>query len=296
MDLKKFSRFRRPEFQEKLAKARQFQRQSPPGALGFSWPKGVSLILLSVIAYFLVISEMFLVKKPVLRVGELSSELVEDVFKNLGQRRFYLVPKNHILLLTRQNLLAALQEEVPQVRQITYFKRQLPNRLELGVEKRTPLYVWQSGESYYLMDQDGVIFQKITNYDPAAYTEILIADRTSRSVKVGEKIEIQDTLNLISSLKELWPKYISQTSYSSFALAGIKSQDILVKTGIGFLVYFDKERGRETQLNNLELVLNEQIKPETLSGLSYIDLRLSNYAYYCYKDAPCAFENATSTP
>lgn len=305
---KKQVRFRRPEFQEKLKRARGYERRAEPVVEGF-WATVLqhlglrslfarisALLLFFLFLYFFTISPFFLVKNVKLVSDGPPPEQIRDVLMSLGQKRIYLIPKNHVLVLSKRSLLRALQDDLPQIRKITSFKKVLPNSIEIGLEERQPLYVWQSGSNYYLLDQDGVVYQKILNYDPTAFSEVLITDQTGEDVKVGQVLDIQHTLDFIAGLRDQWPKQIPQTSFVSFSVPGTVSPDLFAKTSIGFQVFFDLNRSVKTQLSNFSLILNREINPETYTGLSYLDLRLPSFAYYCYKDAPCALQNATSTP
>lgn len=299
-------RFRRPEFQEKLARARRYQRKVVVGEEGgrskFFQKIGLRSnssrigagIFLLLIAYFLFISRIFLVKHAEVVASGVGEAEVSEVLQRMEYQQIFLIPSNHILIFSQKRFLAALQKELPEIRRLSSFKRLFPDKVRVALEKREPLYVWQSGENYYLLDQDGVVFQKITNYQPAAFTQTLISDRTRREVKVGEELPIQTILHFVQETQRLWEKFVPQTSLVSFSVPGIKSLDIFAKTAIGFEVYFDLERKAETELKNLNLVLAQEIKAETYSGLSYIDLRLPTMVYYCYQDAPCALENESS--
>jgi hypothetical protein len=300
-------RFRRPEFQRKLKQARQFQRKTDPVPEGFwarvlqrlglgsIFSRAVATIVLLVVVYFLTISQTFLVRAAVVHNSDLDNSQISEALHAMEQHRVYLIPSNHMVLLTKARLLRALQNELPQIRGITSFKRELPNKIELSLELRQPKYVWHAGQDYYLLDQDGVVFQKILDYQLTAYPEVLITDQTGEPVQPGQHLDVSGILNFVDSVETAWPQTVTQTSVQGFSLPGSLSLDIFIKTGIGFSVYFDLGRSVKTQLSNLALLLNQAIKPETYAGLSYIDLRLATTAYYCYKDAPCAPENATST-
>lgn len=282
------SRFRKPEFQEKLAKARGYERAI---RLGFGWKRGLALVLVLIAVYFLAVSHRFLVSTAVVSAPGPTTEQIEDVLLRMQRDNlFYAIPKNHILILSKASLLSEIQKELPGVRSIKIFKKKWPNAIELAVEEREPLYVWHTGEKYFLLDQDGVVFQEIPSYTPEIFSQILINDSSNAEVKNGESLPIGPILAFIEQIRNNWSLDINQTNYDSFSIPGTKTQDILVKTGIGFTVYFDLEREAPAQLENLKMMLNREIRPETYAGLSYIDLRLSHMAYYCYKDAVCAPE------
>jgi len=289
---KKQVRFQHPEFREKLEKARRYARQAPGPRSRFVQILGI-LFLFSVL-YFLTVSKIFLVSNAAVNGGADQKQIV-DVLTYLGGKRFYLIPKNHILLLSQKRLLAELQAKLPTVRKITSYRRILPNSIELTVEAREPRYIWQSGSNYYLLDQDGVIFEKIANYAPESFPQVIISDGSAENLAVGQPLNINESLDFIKHLQTFWAEQMRDIGFVGVELPGRKSPDIFVRTSLGFRVYFDAKRSAGAQLANLKLLLYQEINPETYTGLSYIDLRLPNIAYYCYLDAPCAPENATST-
>lgn len=290
----KETRFRKPDFQQKLAKARGYRRKTEPvQAFGLGSRFALVSLAIFVIAvfYFLAVSKAFLVKNAAVAGDALPAEDMQAVLADMQSDRIWqVIPRNHIAVMLKSDLLEALQKRQPQVRSITSFKKVFPDIVQLGIEVRKPLYVWQSGADFYLLDQDGVAFEKFSTYSPDIYSEILITDRTAEPLTEG-KLEIKKILAFIESVRAKWPQKISQTPFVNFSVPGSSSLDIFARTGIGFEVYFDIERSVERQIDNLALLLNREIKPETYAGLSYIDLRLPTAAYYCYKDAPCAVEN-----
>lgn len=278
-------RFRKPDFQKSLARARRFSRKTPAeGAPRSRFIRYLALGVLVVIFYFLTVSSMLVIDEvAVAGSGIIDIEAVAEALEQMSRDRIYLIPASHILIINQKRLLTYLQKELPQIRTLTKFKRVFPDRIEIAIEERQPLYVWQSKDSFYLLDQDGVVFQKITNYNPAAYSQDLITDTSGSEVRVGQELRLKKALGFIEQIKN---------DFTSFSLPGVRSLDIFAKTSIGFEVYFDLDRSAAVQLMSLDLLLSREIKPETLNGLSYIDLRLPDIAYYCYKDAPCA----TSSP
>ncbi len=285
-------RFRKPEFQEKLARARRYERK-----IGSSrWPRYLALVCALVVLYFLAVSNKFLVRQADANENGPTAEQIQNALAKLHHSRlWFIVPSNHILVIDKASLLPELRRVEPGVRSIKNMKKMWPNRLVLNIEMREPRYVWKSGEKFFLLDQDGVIFEQIPSYTPEAFSQSLIVDSSAAALSPGDMLAIQPVVKFIEEIKSLWPSQINETDIKSFAVPAMRSKDIVVKTGIGFSLYFDLARSVSEQLSDLRIVLREQIRPETYAGLSYIDLRLPSVAYYCYKDAPCAPENATST-
>ena len=297
---KKRKRFRRPEFQQKLERARRFSRQpkqKPKNksdriltALGLKSKSGRALAAAAALAavYFLTASPYFLVRSASISGLNLRSSQIENFFSKVEQSRVFLVPRNHILLIDKENFSAALKAEFADARRVSRFKRVLPNRLEADVEVRERKYVWQAGNEYFFMDQDGVIFQRVDNYDPALFRQTLVSDSTLQPVQIGEKLNVDKALVFLDAATENWERIVFSPGVVSASLPGTASVDIVISTDAGFDVLFDLNRGALGQLQNLQLLLTQEINPETWSGLKYIDLRLPNVGYYCYRDAECA--------
>src|SRR3989344_7818638 len=147
----KQSRFRKTEFQEKLERARGFQRKSSSQPVVRSRKtRWLAILFLILIFYYLAISNRFLVQDTVLRDDSLAQADVNRVLRAMaGSRVALFVPSNHFLVFNQKRLLAAVQNEFPEIRSISYFHKVFPNRVEIGLEKRQALYVWKSGSEYY---------------------------------------------------------------------------------------------------------------------------------------------------
>ena len=290
-------RFRKSEFQDRLAKARVYQRKSASSPiLPSRRMRIVAACLLALIFYYLAISNRFLVREAEILDDGFSRADVNQVLGAMsGNRVALVIPSNHFLVFNQKRLLATLQKDFPEIRSVSRFHKAFPNRVELELEKRRALFVWQSGNEYFMIDQDGAVFQQFPGL-PAGENEILIVDKNASPVQIGQKLNIGKALGFIQNIQDQWLRYIHETDITGFTLPSKQSSDILATTSTGFQIYFDLDRSVTIQLENLRLVLREQIRPETYSGLSYIDMRLATIAYYCYKDAPCALENATTTP
>lgn len=293
-------RFRRREFQGKLRRARRFERSAAPvkrlplrdriiSSLGFRSRFGrlAAVFLLLLVAYFFTISRMFVIDTA-------NEARAAETLQRLAGNRRYLVPKSHIAVLSRSALLSAIQQTNPEVRKITSFKKALPNLLNIELELRSSQYIWQSDNKYFLTDQDGTLYAVVPDYQQASTTAPLLIDRRGAPVAVGQSVSDSRLVPFLQELRQRWPRQIKDVRYRSFSVPAVGSPDVFVKTETGFSIYFDLGRSVQAQLASLALVLGREIDPATYIGLSYIDLRVPAYAYYCYLDAPCA--NATSTP
>lgn len=293
----KLERFRRPEFQEKLARARKFQRKSEPASHvpRYRFALVTLAILCAALIYFFVISPFFLVKQITLIDNHNLQPKISEIMQKLASERYYLVPKNHILLLTKSRVLQELQSEISEIKHLEYYKRIFPDQIAIKLEERKRQYIFSTHEKYYFLDQDGVAFEALLDYEAEINKVPLIIDESGFEINLGENLAISGVLNFLSSLMQDWPIQINGIKIMNFSLPSLEGSDLKVMTETGFVVYFDLKRDTSVQVKNLGYLLNSEIKSETHSGLSYIDMRLPNTGYYCFKDAPCALRNATST-
>src|SRR3989344_525359 len=142
------SRFRNPEFQEKLARARRYERKT---GLYFSWRSFIILGLFLTAVYFLAISKKFLVTQAAVSGTGASAEEISAVLTRMRNERFgYVIPRNHILILDEEKLLFEIQQEFPAVRSISALKKIWPDQIAVAIEERVPKYVWQSGSDFFL--------------------------------------------------------------------------------------------------------------------------------------------------
>jgi hypothetical protein len=61
-------------------------------------------------------------------------------------------------------------------------------------------------------------------------------------------------------------------------------------------VFFSTDRPVTNQLSNLSILLAKQIAAGDRARLAYIDLRLSKWAYYCFKATPCQQTDQSQLP
>src|SRR3989344_4393632 len=101
-------RFRRPEFQGKLRRARKFERRQDeqPSRLTMIWPLA-GLIFLALAAYFLFFSKVFVITAS-------NNDQVNSALARISGERKFLIPKSHFAILTRGNLLIELQSANPE--------------------------------------------------------------------------------------------------------------------------------------------------------------------------------------
>jgi hypothetical protein len=258
--------------------------------LGFgSRLRGISLLVfLSVVAYFLFVSNYFLVQYIELSGNqEVSREEIEQTLRDLGQSRRFLVPKNHFLVLNREEGIRFLQHSFPQIATVEQWEKRFPNMLRLTIREQRGVLLWESDGKTYLFGEGGLVLAEVPQDKVADFALPRIVDLGAGERSIGEQIPLQQ---FIGTVDELTRKFSGRagTNITVWKTNGISGKELYLETEEGWTVYFTTTRNIDRQLLELSLILSQEIKPDQRGRLAYIDLRFSPQAYYCFHASPCA--------
>ena len=165
--------------------------------------------------------------------------------------------------------------------------RRPPNTLKIVVEERVPQAIWQTGDDFFFISQDSVLTEQLPNgYATSTVNFLRLVDISAEPALVGEHVETNKLLEFTSQIKAVWPAKTG-TQIHEIQLPSRASPDIFIVSGKSWKVYMDLNANPARQLESLSLILNKEIPPDKLANLAYIDLRLGNTAYYCFRNEPC---------
>ncbi len=286
-------RFGSMEFRNKIKEASNYKRAFNPTS-GFSlniFPGnnralkmakilGVASILL--IGYYLFISPTFLITNITVKGNhQVSAQQIEEVIR-ANDSRLFMIKKNNFFIMSKGRVNKAITTQIPTVKEVINYNRSLPNRLTIEIVEHTPGFVIESGGNYFLVDDEGIVVNQI--YDPE---KLLIAhDQLVENFVRGETLSNQKLATFILSMNKSWSSKIN-VGIDSVKFPGKSSNDVQFVTKAGWTVLFDSARPVSVQLSSLAVMLTKQITQAQQVNLAYIDLRLSKWAYYCFKESPC---------
>lgn len=215
---------------------------------------GVLLLIFFIsFSYLLFFSETFQVKKIIVSGEEKISK--EEIKKLVEKKNIFLIN----LGKTRKNIL----EKFLQIAEIE-IDRSFPDTLNILVIERVAVAVWCESEECFLIDKEGVLFEKAS--PETDWVEIFGDKELLEEKKISQILEIR------SKLKEDLDVAIEKA-----VLVSPKRLD--VKTAENWEIYFNLEEDLNWQVQKLGLVLEKQIPPEKRGSLQYIDLRFSRVYY-----------------
>jgi cell division septal protein FtsQ len=289
-------RYRGPEFQNKVKNAANYKRifnYNPAkwykGLGGWFTAKGAlwrTIGVLSVVAlfYFMVLSStLSVVNVSVTGNHSISTETIIEEIKIQGNSRAFFVRKNNFFLMTQGRVNRALQTRFPEIKTVET-KRNWPNSISVKVVERNPGFVILSGNQYYLVDDEGTVVKVVATTENL----LLLENQLSEDFKAGEMMNTKFA-PFVGSVARFWNEKISSPIVNG-RFPGKASSEVEFVTAMGWSVIFDTNRPAAGQLENLNLLLSRQVTAKDLPRLAYVDLRLTKWAYYCFKATPCEQE------
>ncbi|MEJ0021223.1 MAG: FtsQ-type POTRA domain-containing protein [Candidatus Doudnabacteria bacterium] len=288
-------RFGGRDFRDKIKSAANFKRTFDPNprtwlnkilskvGLGSKFWRGIAVIILIVIVYYLFISSKFVVANVSVSGNvQVSAQLIQDVIAQAGQSRLFLIKKNSFFLMTPGRIDQLLTTAIPTIKQATS-QRIWPNRLNIEITERVPGFVIQSNGKYFLVDDEGTVVSQID--DPK--NMLVVVDQLTEDFASGEVLPNSKLAAFVLSMSRQWNGKIA-TGIAQVKFTGKQSTDVQFVSSEGWSVMFDTTRSVVTQLDALSILLNKQIAAKDRPRLAYIDLRLAKWAYYCFQATPCS--------
>ena len=287
-------RFGSREFKSKIKKAKNYKRVFGSnngffsriiGVFGLSTKNGIRalLILLLILGYYLFLSPKFRIEQ-VNATGnvQVTSEQITNVFLKAGNERWFLIPKNHYLLLSAGRANALVKQEIPSIKEVVKSNRKWPNQIDIEVFERNKGFIFKTNNEFFVVDDEGVIIKE----DEARSDLLIVTNQVEENVAIGETLNPK-LVAFIVSMNKQWNGRIN-TEINEVKIPGKATSEVQFVAKEGWSVLFDINRPVLNQLSNLALLLNKQIATKDRGRLAYIDLRLAKWAYYCFKDAPCS--------
>lgn len=289
-------RYGGPQFKSKVRNAANYKRAfeyNPSkwyqGLGGWFRAKGAlwrtaGLLAGAALIYFMVISQALSVTSVTVEGHtQIAAEAVEQAFQEYGQSRAFLIRRNNFFLLTPGRLSNALIEAIPEIRSVES-DRHWPNSITLKITERNPGFVILSAGEYYLVDDEGIVVKEVET--PDAF--LVVQDQLSEEFTPREMLSTK-LAPFVTSMQRQWPDRVS-TPIVGAKFPGKASSEVEFVTEAGWSVLFDTTRSAAGQLGSLSILLGQQIPAGDHGKLAYIDLRLSKWAYYCFKQSPCEQE------
>ncbi len=241
----------------------------------FSFKKIVVLFFLASLffglVYFIFLSGFFQVKNIILiNNRSIVLEEVERTIATIYKKKIINFEFNNILFFKNSEAKNLLLENYPRLSYVE-IKRKFPNTLEIKVQEREGIMVWETGDNKYLIDDKGVVFSECLGESNLPK----IIDSKKIPIDLNSQIVNSDFVDFVLQLLEEMPK--EEIIVKSIIIPE-SFYDIEVETEKGFKIYFDIRRSLDSQINKLKLIIKEI--GDEINYIEYIDLRIENKVFY----------------
>ena len=145
-----------------------------------------------------------------------------------------------------------------------YVGRELPNRLVLEVQERTPLALLKQTGDFYLVDSDGSVFKKLSKNDEVDLP-ILTGFNEEDNTKSKPFLDAINLLKTVSNSRQ----YAYLGAISEIHIDEIYGLSVLTETGLYLKLGMD---GFENKLKQLKLVMADLEKRGIKKGSLCVDL------------------------
>ena len=146
----------------------------------------------------------------------------------------------------------------------------IPNTLRVIFDARTEKIIWLSGKDSYLVDANGIAFQKEQN----SSNLIKVLDKKEIKVIIPSQVATQNFINFIISSQE------KINSYKEFKVDHFEINETTFQvdaiTNKNIKIIFDTTRSLSDQIDAFQKVYDEKSAEIT----EYVDLRVEGVVYY----------------
>lgn len=281
------------KFKKELERARQYRRiprRLPETALesfcekiGLGSLKAKLLVLLSIslIFYLTFVPNFLFINNVEIDGNNLLHRPEHEATINAYLNHSKIWPQKNLLLLNVNGLKQALlaEEWVAQVKNI---KKIWPNRLQIQLVERREFALVETPSQRMIFSDDG---RYLNTLNASSTLPINLIKINSQEELTSNQNLAAENLKLISILQERIPE-ICRSTVTSYTLNPTTSPDLEVNTAAGYQLFFDTNSDAYETLGNLSVLLGK-LSPDDKNRLAYIDLRIKNKAYVCYKGTAC---------
>lgn len=221
--------------------------------------------------------EIIVAKPGVKMVAEEEMATIKSMAEIAADKKIFFLKTRSIFLFDSREVEEEILAAIPQLESVDVEKKFFNQGLNVSVIRKEGLAVFLVGDSYFLMDKEGELFDLAEDYDKEGLFLISKPDYSfdSGETALGGK-ELSQILNIGNEIGNL----------------GVEAEEFIVsaddklvaRTVEGWDAYFNLQGDIGWQIIKLDAVLDEKIPAEKRGDLEYIELRFGNLAPYKYKD------------
>jgi len=159
-------------------------------------------------------------------------------------------------------------KKMPWVRDVKV-RYELPDRIVINIQERSPKAVVKTGEKYYYIDDEGVVVSPISDFEGMDLPLIRSLDEST--IVLGEKLNIKNLDRLLSCLEIYEAEFLEEFPEVSFNEKG----DFLLYSNDNIEFRMGGFEGLSEKLTLVSSILN-MVREKKLD-VKFVDMRYENY-------------------
>jgi cell division septal protein FtsQ len=277
------------------------------------------LIGIIVFLYFFIFSNFYNITDIQVSGNQIIStdDVLDITNQYLSQNSLFFFKHKNIFIFNKN----ALKKRINEVIILSDLKvnKILPNTIKLTVTEKNSALKWVTNDKEYLVDSQGQIIKlyylsatpaifSLKEGNPSPNTPIQptsdskfikIRDLSNQNINLGDFLLKPENVSFILDLQAKI-KDLDYLKFNDLEVPNAYPQYLNVNMTAGWQMQLNLQDSLASQLNRLNLLIDQKIKKENLNRLEYIDLRLGESIYYLYKGQsepkPESAENTAQTP
>lgn len=225
------------------------------------------LIIFFVVLYFFIYADLWKIKKiEILEAKHTDINLLKsDIDNILNQKIFFIIPNNHILLISSNKIEKYILDNYPSVEKVDINKN-TDREIIITIKDRKALGVW-CDQNCFFFDDEGILFKESFRFTGAVFTKwTKIASTTSNFYEKAPCLDICINQDFI--------KFLTNNKVSKIVID--ENEDLKMYTEYGF--YIKSLNNASTTMRNINIFSNQY--KENLNNLEYLDVRFEDKIYY----------------
>jgi cell division protein FtsQ len=235
----------------------------------FFWFSSLFVSILAGSVYLLLFSSAFKITEIKI-IG--SREVKADDIRNIVLEDIR-INQNIFLCDTGRGIKTILQN-LPKIASVKINKI-LPTVISVEVEERKAIIFLEIENNYYLIDKEGILFEKLSVVPSGAVK--IKKEIKGDSLEIGKKVIDTFIINDIISIEN---NFKNDINIGLDEITVVSENRIDVRTSEGWEAYFNPKDKIGEKLGELKTLLRGKIPSESRKNIKYIDLRFKKVYIY----------------
>lgn len=215
------------------------------------------------------------------------NELSRVIAQELNGMYLTYIPKDNLLVASKKNIKATLLRQFRLIKKVT-IQRVFPNALLINIEERESTLAWCVAGECFLVDENGEAFFALAADDSELMGGglVRIDDQSPNRIAVGRHIVLPEVARLCQQFPDAVAQVLGIEPNRVMSTPSPMANEMRMKTNAGWDLLWNTSIPLDQQLALLKQVIEQQLKPEQVAQLEYLDIRLKGKVIYRLKQQP----------